>query len=269
MEYDLLTRSRLPFDPDRAGGDHVNQRPGHQRCACCDVSSPVIGDEPVSKNLRPGFDFFDEIRCLTTSGRGEMLSRTFREFAEIGIAGRVRTFDGSVVDRTPQPQPEAKYGWHTRYLASISHREIWRQSAEEGVRHLLVIEDDISFVDWDPLAFAEAIASLRDDWQLMFVGYILPDPQNLPPARLLNDHLLEFQGEADVRSCVCYALNMEYVDELLAYDPSRDGVVDRWLSKNLRTVCVHPLMAVENQVQSGRSKPEWFLDNAKQISFES
>ena len=69
---------------------------------------------------------------------------------------------------------------------------------------------------------------------------------------------------------MCYALNLRYAEEILAYDPASDGVVDRWLSENLRTLCVHPLMVVEDQVEaSGRPKSEWFLSQADQICFQA
>ena len=217
------------------------------------------------------FDFFDEIQCLTADGREEILDRGHQRFRDVGISQRARVFNGSVVDARDLPDPTAFYGWRTRYLTSVSHREMWREASDRGVQHLLITEDDIGFVGFDPDALATAIEGLPPDWQVLFIGYIVPDPAKLPEARLLNPHLLQFsEFGADVRSGVCYALNLRYAEEILAYDPASDGVVDRWLSENLRTLCVHPLMVVEDQVEaSGRPKSEWFLSQADQICFQA
>ena len=229
----------------------------------------MINATPTPSRLGSGFDAFDDIRCLTSAGRSHLVARSYERFAELGVAHRVRLFDGSFVDELEHPEPTAAYRWRSRYLTSLSHREVWRAALSAGSQRLLVMEDDIGFVEWDQSAFDAAVADLPDDWQVLYIGYILRQPAKLPPARLRGRHLLEFDGDADVRSGVCYALNLQHAEQLSSYDPATDGVVDRWLSEHLRTLCVHPLMAVEDQTLRGRYKPDWFLQNASKVEIRS
>jgi len=52
----------------------------------------------------------------------------------------------------------------------LSHREILRQALADGVRNVLVLEDDVCFVDAFREQVAEFLRRVPDDWDQLMLG---------------------------------------------------------------------------------------------------
>ncbi len=105
------------------------------------------------------FTYFDAVYCLllvSQPSRWERISDTFRR---LGISERIRPF---AVTETPGSN-------RTGY--ALSHREIIRQAQIQGLRNVLVIQDDALFVESILNHLEESVRELKTrPWQIFHMG---------------------------------------------------------------------------------------------------
>jgi GR25 family glycosyltransferase involved in LPS biosynthesis len=105
------------------------------------------------------FDFFGDIRCINLNSATQRWAAMARRFEQLGIDSRVRRFAAVA---TP--------GNH-HIGCALSHRRILEEAHEQGLKSVLVFEDDALFLDRIGEVLAGAIDELkRLDWQLCYLG---------------------------------------------------------------------------------------------------
>src|SRR5690606_26194908 len=117
--------------------------------------------EHVNQELVGPFTFFDGIYCINLDRPPERWKSVQEHLRRVGLKfmGNVRRFPA--VD-TPE---------NHHIGCALSHRAIIEEARWQGLRNVLVLEDDVRF---SPLALPELAASLRElearSWDLLYLG---------------------------------------------------------------------------------------------------
>jgi glycosyl transferase family 25 len=151
-------------------------------------------------------DGFERVRIINLRNRPDRRRETERELAAhgMGVDGtRVAFFEAiAPVDAGGFPNP----GVRGCYL---SHLALLEAARADGIRHLLVLEDDIAFVrDADRLGPA-AVAELQArDWDIAYLGHTLPASPGPPGWRPVYPPVLNAH---------CYALHARVLPRLIPF----------------------------------------------------
>ena len=105
------------------------------------------------------FSFFDSIRCINLSDRRDRWIEACSEFESIGISGRVERFEAIKND----------IGWKGLLDSFIS---LIRDAKKRNLRNILILEDDITFLERDPLYFEGVVNSIKElqDFHLFYLS---------------------------------------------------------------------------------------------------
>ena len=119
----------------------------------------------------PLLDTFDRIAVINLPERADRRRQVTGELARLGVAvdGRRVRFIEAIRPAGPEQFPST--GAHGCYL---SHLKTLRQAHADGVRRLLVLEDDVMFGAEMRGAAALADALRGDAWQLAYPGHVQP-----------------------------------------------------------------------------------------------
>lgn len=148
----LLIAHELGLDPGPAV-DHF------RHCMGTTAADEVL--EHVNQELVGPFTFFDGIYCINLDRQPERWKSVQEHLRRVGLKfmGNVRRFPA--VD-TPE---------NHHIGCALSHRAIIEEARWQGLRNVLVLEDDVRF---SPLALPELAASLRElearSWDLLYLG---------------------------------------------------------------------------------------------------
>jgi hypothetical protein len=122
-----------------------------------EAASGIIAS--VSSELRNPFDFFDAIYCINLDSATDRWREVSNRFERVGIAARVRRFSAI-------PTPANHYAG-----CALSHRAIVEEAHIQGLKNVLVFEDDVILTD-DALPYLEiALKELHGrNWNLLYLG---------------------------------------------------------------------------------------------------
>lgn len=113
---------------------------------------------------------FDRIVCISLRRREDRRERLLKHLKEIGWPWAMPTFFYAV-DGRRVPLPEWWTAGPGAWGCMQSHRQVLEQALTDGVKRLLVLEDDVFFVEDFAARAAEFMAEVPDDWeQIMFGG---------------------------------------------------------------------------------------------------
>jgi hypothetical protein len=114
---------------------------------------------------------FDRICIINLPERIDRRRAVTRELSRLGVA-----VDGQRVRFVAGIRPDALAGFPSLGARGcyLSHLQLLREAAADGVRRLLVLEDDVMFHALARQAAALAPALRDDGWQLAYPGHILP-----------------------------------------------------------------------------------------------
>lgn len=160
-------------------------------------------------------DHFDRVYLVNLPSRKDRLRRALRELERQGVSlepGKVEVF--------PAVRPESADGFESvgRRGVFLSHATIARRALTEGLRSVLVLEDDVAFT---PAMRAHGEALLGElqghRWHIAFLGYLsfeagpaaLAELRDGPPAWLPRPG-------AKIGSH-CYALHRDVLPALVEY----------------------------------------------------
>jgi hypothetical protein len=128
-------------------------------------------------------------------------------------------------------------------------------AARDGLRNVLVFEDDVSFRKVDPNIEQAIVSQLsRENWDVVYFGYITPDDESL------NGPLATWSK--DVIGAHFYAVNGEFIRPMLQYmneceqrprdhpeggPMTADGAYNhiRYLKPNVRVLLAAPSLALQ------------------------
>ena len=110
-------------------------------------------------------DFFDNIYCLNLDFRTDRYEECLLEFNKIGITvERFSAIDGKTVSN---PNPRVSVGLYGLYL---THINMLKDAIEKKYNNILLLEDDVKFIDNFNEHFNEKIKYLPEDWDLFYLG---------------------------------------------------------------------------------------------------
>ncbi len=121
----------------------------------------MLGEQTAGLPLAGANPFagFDAIYCINLDAATERWQRMRRRFALLGIAERVRRFAAVA---TPNSHHVG---------CALSHRAIVEQAARQGLRSVLVFEDDAIFLEDTLEQLSACVAELaRQEWNLFHLG---------------------------------------------------------------------------------------------------
>jgi len=106
--------------------------------------------------------FFDKIFCISVDIRRDRQETAKKVFEELGISERVEFV---LVQKHPTNPEEGIFH---------SHLQCLRRGVEEGGKHILIFEDDVTVAHFDEKRNAAAIQQLeqQDTWDAFFLGAI-------------------------------------------------------------------------------------------------
>tara|TARA_R100000152_G_C6777589_1_gene207550 strand:- start:893 stop:1609 length:717 start_codon:yes stop_codon:yes gene_type:complete len=201
--------------------------------------------------------FFEEIFCINLVSREDRWHRCQKSFDKIGIKPRVRHFEAL------NPR---KYNFDEKYDKQIgpyhvvpnagclgSHRRIIKLAKENGLKNVLVFEDDVDFLHDDLDLVKRSTESLPEDWGLFYLGATVEKQMCM-----VDEHLFQ-TNFAKATHAVAY--NHTVYDEILNLVP--EGVpelveftsscvaVDNFLINSIQskypTFICNPLFAVQGR----------------------
>jgi hypothetical protein len=153
----------------------------------------------------PLLDTFDRIAVINLPERADRRRQVTRELARLGVAvdGRRVRFIEAI--RPPGSGQFPSTGAHGCFL---SHLKTLRQAQADGVRRLLVLEDDVMFGAEMRAAAALADALRGEGWQLAYPGHVQPAVAG--PLRWLPT-------DAPLVCAHCYAVHGDALPILIDY----------------------------------------------------
>lgn len=113
------------------------------------------------KAMQPAaWHFFDKIYCISLASRSDRLMEAGRQFASVGLAGRVEFI---IVQKNIDDQVKGIFQ---------SHMSCLNKGLAAGARHILVFEDDILFRGYSERQLLEACLFLdeTEGWNAFFLG---------------------------------------------------------------------------------------------------
>lgn len=115
--------------------------------------------DATRKEMSNPFDFFDAIYCINLAQETGRWHDVKARFARLGIADRVGRFDAICT------QPNHHIG------CGLSHRGVVAAAHAQGLRNVLVFEDDVLFTDDAIFGLQTGVQELSShDWKLFYLG---------------------------------------------------------------------------------------------------
>lgn len=110
-------------------------------------------------------DFFDKIYCINLDRRFDKYNECIEEFKKLNIdVKRFSAIDGAPMFRQGLNLTAGAYG------LMLTHREILKETINNNYKNVLILEDDVSFINDFYNYFNKNILLLPDDWDLLYLG---------------------------------------------------------------------------------------------------
>jgi GR25 family glycosyltransferase involved in LPS biosynthesis len=138
----------------RDGSDVVEHFRGHLGV---DTTNRIVAS--VSHELQSPFAFFDAIYCINLDGASDRWESVASHFERAGIARRVRKF------------PAISTPSNHHIGCALSHRGIVQEARSQGLKNVLVFEDDVILTRDAASHLRLALSELDGrDWDLLYLG---------------------------------------------------------------------------------------------------
>lgn len=182
------------------------------------------------------WELFDGIYCINLPTRPEKWTAAQLQFEKVGLAGQVRRVDGVINESD------------TVAACKQAHLNVIKLARDNGLRNVLIFEDDVEFVHHDHGLIQDTLAQLRniDDWGMFYLGSIpgMWKGQEIfgEVKAIVSSNILEVGGFYGAHA---YALNRFVFDDVLAHADAQkeiDKLYVKYVAKNYRTLHVYPLL---------------------------
>jgi len=109
---------------------------------------------------------FDAVYCINLDRRRDRWEACQRQFDRIGLeVEREEAVDGN---------PGIKTSLSAGHVGCVlSHLSVYKRAIEAGSSRILVLEDDVEFVDHFPTAFPWFWRQLPNDWEVIYFGWTM------------------------------------------------------------------------------------------------
>lgn len=110
-------------------------------------------------------DFFEKIYCINLDTRVDKWDECKKEFKKLGInVERFSAINGNPIFKDGMNLTAGAYG------LMLTHQEIMIEVALNNYKNVLILEDDVTFIDNFYNYFFDKIKSLPEDWDLLYLG---------------------------------------------------------------------------------------------------
>jgi GR25 family glycosyltransferase involved in LPS biosynthesis len=121
------------------------------------------------------FNFFEKVHCINLTSREDRWERCKKEFSAARVADQVNRFPAVNLRRFDfDEQYDVSVGPYSVVSAGgclASHRAIIQEAKDNGLKNVLVLEDDVSFILEATDEFLRAVEDLKNqDWALFYLG---------------------------------------------------------------------------------------------------
>lgn len=169
------------------------------------------------------FNFFKRIYCINLAHRADKWADCLKEFKTLNIEDKIIRFEGIKFDLN-------KYGWISgRAGCFASHREIINICSKDNVSNVLILEDDVEFIN-DPIKNLNlALKELPKDWDIFYLG-MNPTSEIFPdPLIRISQNLLKVKSALTTHAI---AYNKSSYNDILNNIPEGDSIIN-WLHSNI------------------------------------
>jgi GR25 family glycosyltransferase involved in LPS biosynthesis len=169
------------------------------------------------------FDYFDKTFCINLDKRVDRWTQVQQEFEKVGILDAVERFSALAGKRECVPgKGMGRHGLLRSVQACLT------RAREEGAKHCLIFEDDVTFVQ--PRKMIDQIIAELDqapEWDLFYLGALLRRQNEF---KKVSDHLFSVhrQGLSCAHAWVCPA---KHYDEIIDNIENNHKIraIDDWL----------------------------------------
>jgi len=122
--------------------------------------------------MKNPFDYFDKIFCVNLDSRPDRWETVQEEFDKIGVLDKVERFSAIT------PSPIESIHTHGGGVIStgsngchLSHVSCIKYAKDNNFNNVLMFEDDVKFINWNPDTLTNATKSLNGiDWNMFYLG---------------------------------------------------------------------------------------------------
>ena len=111
---------------------------------------------------------FGKIYLINLTSRTDRLTRTLREFNKVGLKGYSRF---SAINAGTMGITHLRLNNPGLVGCFLSHYFILQEAILNNYKHILIFEDDVTFVNGFNEILAYSLKQLPSDWQLVYLGY--------------------------------------------------------------------------------------------------
>ncbi len=165
----------------------------------------------VDKEIRSPFFYFDAIYCISTHTDGPCREKMRRRFKALGIEASVRIFKAADTS-------------DNHIGRALSHRSVILEASQQGLDNVLVLEDDVLFLDESLAILTRSVAELKQQqWNLFYLGGDRNGQSH--PLAAGCQHLSVARG----MTCRCaIAYNKPIFDKILCDVPDSEEALAEW-----------------------------------------
>ncbi len=221
--------------------------------------------------MRDALSYFDKIFVINLDKRKDRLERCNQLFAKHNISDLVERFPGIV----PDPSEDIPYTRETEkikipvYGCILSHLNIIKRAKAEGLKSVLVLEDDVDFINID--CIDKAIDQLkRREWSLFYLG-----SNTHTPLQKEDENLVKLRMGYSTHAIAYHESFYDFFIE--SFNRKMIKILDVWLSdygqEHFRAYCANPIAAIQvnsySDIQNTFADYSWmegkFKQNTKHI----
>lgn len=160
-------------------------------------------------------EYFDGKYCINLDRRNDRwVNNCLPQFKDIGIT--VERF--SAVDGVDLDLPHGKT-YNGELAGSYSHMKAIKQARDNGIERLLLLEDDVVFIDEVNNKFSSLINNIPNDWDIIFFG-----GNHVGGQTPVNNGVVKLGGSYAIHAC---GINKKAYDILIQHlETSIDRVVN-------------------------------------------
>lgn len=193
--------------------------------------------------MRSGFQKFDKVFLINLDKRKDRLERCFSLFEKHNVSDLIERFPGVIPDPNGYipSTPETEKIKLPLYGCLLSHIEIIKKAKENKWKSVLVLEDDVEFINVENID--KAIDQLfKKKWSLFYMGTNL----HVPLKRGDENLLILKKGFATH----AIAYHEDFYDHYLeAHERGEIKIIDVWLAENgqenFNCYCTYPITAIQ------------------------
>jgi len=179
--------------------------------------------------------YFDKVYVINLDRRPDRYEAFKKEIAKYGIENveRFSAIDGTTIMGNNIPLLAGEIG------VLESHLEIIKKCKEDGLKNVLILEDDVYFSN-EILKLDEYMNNVPSDWDFIYFGGNHVYGQ---PPKYINDKIVKLNFTVALQ---CVAINSSMFEIIEAILPKRKKQVDAYyaeLHNRFNAYCFYPNMA--------------------------